>query len=72
MPDTQIDPSLSRSLARSLAVTALFLKRQLRIWPLIAAMLLVVIGFDPDRRGVTASASSSRSAAAVGHGNRRP
>lgn len=45
MSDSRYDPELSRSLTRSLALTALFLKRQLWIWPLIAAMLLGAIGF---------------------------
>ena len=45
MTETHVDPDLSRSLTRSLALTALFLKRQLWIWPLLAAVLLVIIGF---------------------------
>ena len=44
MLNSHFDPALSRSLARSLSFTTLFLKRQLWIWPLIAAALLVVIG----------------------------
>jgi tRNA A-37 threonylcarbamoyl transferase component Bud32 len=45
MTDTHVEPELSQSLARSLSSTALFLKRQLWIWPLAAAVLLVIIGF---------------------------
>ena len=50
MPDSHVDPVLSRSLTRSLATTALFLKRQIWIWPLIAATLLVVIGYGARRK----------------------
>jgi len=50
MSDSHVDPVLSRSLTRSLAVTALFLKRQIWIWPLIAASLLVVIGYAARRK----------------------
>lgn len=45
MPESHIDPDLSPSLSRSLTFTTLFLKRQLWIWPLVAAGLLAAIGF---------------------------
>ncbi len=45
MPESHFDPQPSRSLSRSLPFSALFHKRQLWIWPLFAAGLLVDIGF---------------------------
>ena len=44
MTESHVDPVLSRSFSRSFTFAALFLKRQLWIWPLIAAGLLVAIG----------------------------
>ena len=46
MPDSKpADSGLSRPVARSFALTALFLQQQLWIWPLVAAGLLGLIGF---------------------------
>jgi hypothetical protein len=39
------DGAITRSVSRSLTVTSLFLMRQLWIWPLIATMVLGVVGF---------------------------
>lgn len=44
MPARSSELGVSHSLTRSLALTALFLKEQLWIWPLIAAIILAVIG----------------------------
>src|SRR5262245_43012065 len=43
MKQTHVNPALSRSMTRSFFRTALFLQRQLWIWPLIAAVALGVI-----------------------------
>ena len=39
------DGAIPRSVSRSLAASGLFLTRQLWIWPLIAALVLGVVGF---------------------------
>lgn len=44
MPARSSELGVSRSLTRSLALTALFLKEQLWIWPLFAAIVLAIIG----------------------------
>jgi hypothetical protein len=46
MPDAKpLDSGLSHHITRSFALTALFLQQQLWIWPLVAAVLLIVIGY---------------------------
>ncbi len=45
MSESHIDPVFSRTFSRSFTFAALFFKRQLWIWPLIAAGMLAAIGF---------------------------
>src|SRR5260370_23076772 len=45
MPASWKAPASSKSRARSFVLTLDFFKRQLWVWPLIAAALLVVIGY---------------------------
>src|SRR5438067_287597 len=45
MTESHIDPVMSQTFSRTFSFAALSLKRQLWIWPLIAAGLLAAIGF---------------------------